>query len=124
MCRAIVSSHGPKREGSRSRSSHTIPLSADVGFVKIDTQGMDGAVIAGMTNTITRRRPPMIVEFWPPGIEEFGDDPTTVLEFYESLGYAIGVLEHASSSPLSVAEIVELAWANRGSYVTLILRPE
>lgn len=61
----------------------------EVDVVKIDAQGMDHAVVEGMEGTIARRRPTVLVEFWPAGIAEFGDDPGEVLRLYRSMGFAI-----------------------------------
>jgi hypothetical protein len=66
----------------------TAPLDAldppPVGFMKIDVEGHEQAVLEGARGVITRDRPVMIIE-----IEErhTGIDLDTALDFVESLGY-------------------------------------
>jgi len=95
-----------------------------VEVVKIDTQGTDHLVVRGMRRTLARCRPVLLVEFWPEGIEEFGDAPTQVLALYRGLGYDIAMLEapglRTDASPQS---IVERARKCPGAYCTLLLTP-
>lgn len=99
-----------------------IPPDARVDVVKADTQGTDHLALLGMEATVARCRPVMLVEFWPPGIEERGDDPIEVLAYYSAIGYSAEVL--GSPGPReSPAAIVEMAAASEGGYCTLILRP-
>ena len=101
-----------------------LPEDLQVDFVKVDTQGADHAAVEGMARTIERWRPPMLVEFWPPGIRAIGEDPQAVPGYYRSLGYSIEILERPDlgTSPAS-GDVVGAAEANRGSFVTLVLRP-
>ncbi|HKN50361.1 MAG TPA: FkbM family methyltransferase [Actinomycetota bacterium] len=101
-----------------------LPEELRIDFVKVDTQGADHAAIEGMARTVERWRPPMLVEFWPPGIRAIGEDPLAVADYYGSLGYAVEILERPDlgSSPPS-GDVVEAAEANRGNFVTLWLEP-
>ena len=63
-----------------------------VDVVKVDTQGTDHRAIRGLAATLARCRPVLVVEFWPLGISESGDDPLAVLEEYAALGYEVRVL--------------------------------
>ncbi len=50
---------------------------------KIDTQGSDHLVVAGMSNWIDDGTfPPTIVEWWPEGIILGGEEPESILHFY------------------------------------------
>jgi hypothetical protein len=64
----------------------------------------------------------MLVEYWTEGLTELGDDPATVIEFYRSLGYRVGVLDYPSFPHDSTPqEFVKLADAAHGHYVSLVL---
>ncbi|MCC6469172.1 MAG: FkbM family methyltransferase [Alphaproteobacteria bacterium] len=74
----------------------------DVGFIKIDVEGFERAVIEGARATIERCRPTLLVE-----IEEknTGEPPEAVIAWIESLGYRAlcmraGVLATVSSLDL------------------------
>jgi FkbM family methyltransferase len=56
----------------------------DVGFIKIDVEGFERAVIEGALETIARCRPVMLVE-----IEEknSGEKPEAIIDWIKSLGY-------------------------------------
>lgn len=95
-----------------------------VDVVKVDTQGTDHVAIEGMLATIARCRPVMLVEFWPPGIEEFGDRPADVLCFYRDLGYEIRMLEVPGlARDASIEALTERARQCPGEYCTLVLQP-
>jgi FkbM family methyltransferase len=97
---------------------------SSIDVVKIDAQGTDHVALEGMQRTVARCRPIVLVEFWPPGIEEFGDRPVDILAFYRGLGYDIVILEApglSSDAPLEM--IVEFARRCAGEYCTLVLQP-
>lgn len=61
---------------------------ADV--IKIDTQGSEAAVFAGMCNLMSAKPAPIILtEFWPWGLRQTGKDPRAFLEEIIAAGYAI-----------------------------------
>jgi FkbM family methyltransferase len=97
-----------------------LPAEQIVDFVFVDAQGYDHRVLRGMSKTIGRCRPPMLVEFWPVGILELGDDPDDVLAEYRSLGYRIELLPNEDICSLSAEHI--LAYTNK-DHVTLSLVP-
>jgi FkbM family methyltransferase len=97
-----------------------LPSDQAVDFVFVDAQGYDHRVLRGMAQTIDRCRPPMLVEFWPVGILELGDDPDDVLAEYRSLGYRVLLLPDFDVSSLSAEEI--LTHSDR-DHVTLSLVP-
>ncbi len=58
-----------------------------VDLIKIDVQGAEGGVIAGLERTI-RRSPGLLLmtEFWPHGLRQAGTDPKIFLEKLRGLG--------------------------------------
>ena len=92
--------------------------------VKVDAQGTDQRAIAGMERTLRRSRSVLVVEFWPPGITEFGDDPLEVLAYYRDLGFDVRVVGEAQDGPpISLPWVVELCAARPTEFCNLVLRP-
>jgi FkbM family methyltransferase len=98
-----------------------LPADQAIDFVFVDAQGYDHRVLMGMTKTIERCRPPMLVEFWPVGILGLGDDPDEVLRTYRGMGYRIELLPNTDVTRLSAAEVVG---HSEKDHVTLSLVPE
>jgi FkbM family methyltransferase len=69
-----------------------IPSDLDIGAIVCDAQGYDHRILSGLTDVLERCRPPMLVEFWPLGVMEVGDDPLAVLTTYQSWGYRTRVV--------------------------------
>jgi FkbM family methyltransferase len=101
-----------------------IPPEVSVDVVKVDAQGTDHLALQGMVRTLFRCRPVLLVEFWPAGITELGDDPLAVLAFYRDLGYQLAVLGSDPPGPeASLDRILEMAEASPGGFCNLVLRP-
>jgi FkbM family methyltransferase len=95
----------------------------NVDTMLIDTQSYDHRVIAGSKNLIARCHPRMLVEFWPTGLAELGDDPVAVIDGYRALGYEVSICgEPDFRLDASAAELVEHARSNPVEYVSLILQ--
>ena len=61
---------------------------ADV--IKIDTQGSEAAVFAGMTQLLATKPAPVIVaEFWPWGLIQAGADPRAFLDWITAIGFLV-----------------------------------
>ena len=99
-----------------------IPEDLRVDVVKVDAQGTDHLALQGMAKTLARSRPVLLVEYWPLGISELGDDPLGVLAIYRDMGFGISVLGAEDPGPLE--RIVEVAEASPGGFCNLVLRPE
>ena len=97
--------------------------SVDVAVVKIDTQGTDHVVVAGMERMIARTRPTIVVEFWPWGIDGAGGNPLDVLAQYRSIGMDIGIVDDGGRLCASDEEVLERAMVAHGGYVSLVLIP-
>src|SRR5438045_1366200 len=83
------SRQGPRLTVQAVALDDIIPPDLLVDIVKVDVQGRDHVVLEGMSQTLSRSRPTVLVEFWPEGIEEFGDDPDDVLDSYRALDFRI-----------------------------------
>jgi FkbM family methyltransferase len=61
-----------------------------VDFIKIDVQGYEGKVFAGMKNLLSRSPKLLIMsEFWPYGLRSVGTDPRSVLDSLEGYGFRL-----------------------------------
>ena len=97
-----------------------LPSGQVVDFVFVDAQGYDHRVVRGMAKLVARCRPPMLLEFWPVGILELGDNPEDVLAEYKALGYRLHLLPETDVSTLSAEEILI---HSEKDHVTLLLTP-
>jgi FkbM family methyltransferase len=100
-----------------------LPADLVVGGVMIDAQGYDHRVIRGMKRSIDQWRPFMLVEFWPLGILENGDDPDEVLDQYRDLNYRLELLPDQDVSSLSAEQILDQGAIGGRDHVTLSLVP-
>ena len=65
-----------------------------VDFIKIDVQGYEPKVIAGLRETIARSpKLTLLTEFWPKGIRDAGGDPNDFLKVLRGLGLALHELK-------------------------------
>jgi FkbM family methyltransferase len=93
----------------------------DVDLVVSDAQGYDHRVLRGMATLIKRRRPPMLVEFWPPGIFALGDSPVDVIDEYREFGYRMRIVEgDRDVTGLAAPDVVDIVLSGR-DHVTLAL---
>jgi FkbM family methyltransferase len=102
-----------------------IPADLPVHVVKVDVQGRDHIVVEGMAQTASRCRPTVLVEFWPEGIKEFGDNPENVLDSYRALDLRIQILGDLAVDGISNTAIIDtvLSWGP-GAFRTLVLTPK
>lgn len=64
-----------------------------VDMLKVDVEGMEGAVLRGGRRLLERDLPRIWLEFWPDGLERCGDDPRAVLAGLVGLGYSFAVCD-------------------------------
>jgi FkbM family methyltransferase len=65
-----------------------------IDFIKIDVQGYEPKVIAGLRDTITRSpKLTLLTEFWPKGIRDAGGDPNDFLNTLRDLGLTLHELK-------------------------------
>jgi FkbM family methyltransferase len=120
---------GAGRENGRHISVPAVRLddlvdeSVQVDVVKVDTQGSDHFVVAGMERLIAHSHPIVYVEFWPFGIEGFGAKSLDVLAGYRALGMEIGVVQEDGRLYPSDDELLSRTLAAPGGFIDLMLRP-
>lgn len=118
--RAYARPAGETMEVAGYALDDVIPDDLQIDVVKVDAQGTDHLALQGMAKTLARCRPVLLVEYWPLGISELGDDPLAVLAIYRDMGFSISVL--GAGDPGSLEGIVAVANASPGGFCNLILR--
>ena len=94
-------------------------------LVKIDVQGFEPEVLAGMSGMF-RRSPDVVVvsEFWPLALRERGLDPVQVLRGYSELGLQVRAHVGDNVQNLKPVEIVRICdQAGPAGQVNLVLTP-
>jgi len=93
-----------------------------VDVAKIDTQGSEGEVVAGMAGLLARN-PAMVVlcEFWPEGLAERDEDPRSVLDGYARAGLRFGLLRDDGTTAPADADGVLAAIPEASGFVNLTL---
>lgn len=95
-----------------------------VDVVKVDTQGVDHEVIAGLHATLERSHDPQVlVEYWLEGMEDRGIDARSVLSGYRDLGFELALLGDAGEATTATDdEVIRACEASGGRFVNLVLR--
>jgi FkbM family methyltransferase len=94
---------------------------ADV--VKIDTQGSEAAVFAGMAQLLAAKPPPVIVaEFWPWGLTQAGANPRELLSRITAAGFLVYEIDGDRRTVLPRPDLDALAGLNlERQHVNLLL---
>jgi FkbM family methyltransferase len=75
-------------------------------FVKIDVQGYEPFVVAGLEGLVTADRPrAVLTEYWPLGIRSAGGDPAAYLEWFRARGFACRLIGEGGAAPVAYGEI-------------------
>ncbi|VAV85782.1 hypothetical protein MNBD_DELTA01-1968 [hydrothermal vent metagenome] len=70
-----------------------------VDFIKIDTQGAEGLVLAGAEKILKRNKYlKIIMEFWPEGLKKLGTDPLELLLKLQDYGFTIKLINETKQS--------------------------
>jgi FkbM family methyltransferase len=88
--------HGPRPQFRTVRALRFDAHYGDrpVDLIKVDVEGFEPKVIAGMAAAIERRRPVVLSEFSLTNLREIGDvDPESYLAWFRSRGYACAIVE-------------------------------
>jgi FkbM family methyltransferase len=121
---------GPDRE--QTVEVEALPLDeylanrdGEIGLIKIDVEGAEGLVLAGMKNILRRRRVrTLVVEFNPATCRRTGMDPEDVLRRVLAAGYGVRTLDvwSGQSNRLSESELIALAerMERDGSWTDLV----
>lgn len=89
-------------------------------FVKIDTDGMEGAIIRGALSTLERFQPKIIFELAPGHLESYSSSASEVLDALADMGYGFF---HAGNLK-SFDDIKEAASAlNKGETMNIVAMP-
>ncbi len=92
-----------------------------VDFIKIDVQGYEPKVIAGLRDTITRSpKLTLLAEFWPKGIRDAGGDPENFLNTLRDLGLTLHELK-ADGELTELKDDVDLITRHQGRRYTNIV---
>jgi FkbM family methyltransferase len=96
-----------------------------VDFIKIDVQGYEPKVIAGLKKTITRSQNlTILMEFWPKGIAEAGGDAEKFLEDLRKLGLTLFELK-SDGDLRKLTDDLDLISRHQGrKYTNLVGRKE
>lgn len=79
---------------------------ARVDLVKIDVEGHEPAVLAGMAGLLRRQRPLVFAEFAPGTIRHIsGTDPAEMLRLMHDSGYALAVVERSGAVTAMGADV-------------------
>jgi len=107
------------------RVDDVLEADAHVDVVKIDIQGADHRAVIGMERLLARCRPVLLVEFWPRGIDELGDQPVDVLSYYRSLGFSITSIDQPGADPgwTRDPELVQTVRDSESGFATILLTP-
>jgi len=95
-----------------------------IDFVKIDTEGAEGAILEGMQDTLrTNNDVRLLVEFFPMLLKSFGYDAGAVLSDLQSLGFEIRDVNERTRSvtPTRPDALLARHKADRPSYTNLLL---
>jgi FkbM family methyltransferase len=118
--RELVRTHAgtASAQGSHLAASTTLDaVLADQGFgpdvVKVDTDGYDGAVLAGALETLARHRPTVVFEWHPALLERTGNPLLEPFEVLRAAGYDDFALSDRTGRPVPIPatdeELVALA---------------
>ena len=128
LCKAnIFSNEGSELSVLATRLDDFVAANgiSKVDMIKLDVQGAEAKVIAGAMRTLITQKPMLFLELWPYGIQKMGDDPTTMLQDLERMGYAIQVIEayRTNKTILSKDTLSDMV-SSKSSYLNLFLSAE
>ena len=129
--------HNSILETSETRESVTVPAvelddylrnhEGPIALIKIDTEGAEGFVLAGMEQTLRKHPETLIImEFYPTLIRQAGFDPAGLLARFHEKGYEIKAIDEITGQPVIVAEsqvtrLTDMLEKNQ-KYVNLLVR--
>jgi FkbM family methyltransferase len=93
-------------------------------FIKVDTQGVDHEVIAGLSGLVGGDSQTVMCEFWFTGMQERGINPGGVADEYQRLGFKLHLLEEDGSvTPVSPGGLVHAASTHPTGFVNVVMMP-
>lgn len=122
----------PVGHGLPDRAARLVPMvrldevlgDTPVDMVKIDAQGFDHEVFAGLHGTLAASpAPTLMIEFWLEGMEQRGVSVDATLAAYRGAGYEVGLLaDDGSHHPAGDDEVVQTAEDLGTRFVNLVLQ--
>ena len=99
---------------------------ADIRVIKIDVQGAEFQVLAGMTSLFNKNSDlTMFMEFWPYGLRRSGADPKAVLELLRGNGFVL-CDEASPNTPVNQKTLEDLCQTqntvNSNRYINLVCK--
>ncbi len=89
-------------------------------LVKIDVQGWEAQVVAGMRALFERNLPRnLLIEFWPQGLVAAGADPRTLLETLEHVGFTLRVCRRGAWIAVRISEVLARNTPESGTFVNI-----
>ncbi len=94
-----------------------------VDFIKMDVQGMEGRVLRGASELLKNNpRLKILMEFWPGGLKNAGEDPGKMLEDLKALGFEIKALHRGQLKKYQGLEnLIEMMLAEGKDYINLFM---
>lgn len=94
----------------------------EVSAIKIDVQGAEALVLAGMRDLLDRHRSvEILLEFWPAGLRRFGTDPIELVEAWRELGFEPLLLDDRGHRIPAEDRFFRVAAGWRNRHVDLLL---
>ncbi|MBI2133053.1 FkbM family methyltransferase [Candidatus Woesearchaeota archaeon] len=96
-----------------------------VDFVKIDVQGAEGAVVEGMSKTISGNHGiRLFIEFWPRGLFNFGADPQSFIRKFADLKFSLFDADEKTGKlvPVDFARLFSEHTVEAGSSTNILIR--
>jgi FkbM family methyltransferase len=75
-------------------------------FIKIDAQGGEGLIIAGAKQVLQNRPLKIIIEFWPYGLLQMGNEPLLLFDDLINYGFSIQMINGKTHSLTELKEII------------------
>lgn len=95
-----------------------------ISFIKIDTQGSEGGVFAGMTNILKKNKNLKIIsEFWPKGMSNFGFKTEKLLNLLKKQNFSLYQINEDSKriEPVTGNELLKNYPLEKGDFTNLLL---
>lgn len=96
-----------------------------VDIIKIDVQGAEALVFSGALDLLRHQYVTIMMEYWPVGIKNVGQNPEQLLRLLSDCGYKFKVIEKNNKTvyPISLSNLVEYSrkWKDSTDYTNLIL---
>lgn len=99
-----------------------LPLHVD--FVKIDTQGAEGAILTGATTLLAAHRTDWLIELWPQGLKAAGTTYLAVIDQLKGAGLAPWEITAKKLVPSTWAHVCKILEHHSGSgHLDVLVRP-